>query len=60
MIVERRKAFTGSGSEVIGGEATRANTRENGNALSRENAQVDREAAQEIEIAQNIPIPNTT
>ena len=57
--VKSRIAFTGIGRCVSGGVATRAKTHEKGRARSRANAQVVREAAQEMEIAQNMPMPKT-
>jgi hypothetical protein len=55
--VDSKNAFNGISSR---GGLTWENVRWNGMALSRENAHVDREAAQETEMLQNIPIPNTS
>jgi len=56
MAVESRNAFKGTSSRWV---LTREKLPWNGMALSRENAHVDLEAAQETEMVQNIPVPNT-
>jgi hypothetical protein len=59
MKVERRRARTGTASEVVSFAERREKKRENGSALSRAKAQVMREEAQRAEMEQNNPVPKT-